>query len=140
MKLLLVITFYIYALASNALEATPEQIEFINELKTATQVEDKEWISEYIAYPLSVSLVKGSRVLLETKADFIEYYDSIFNANVKEAILQQGMTDLFINWQGLMIGRGQVWITEVILEDCVIKQWIIGINPTAPPIIQETEK
>lgn len=138
MRILLVITLFFHALYSSALEVTPEQREFVNELTTATKADDKEWISEFIAYPLSVSLVNGDRILLETEADFIENYDVIFNANVKEAFLQQEMSELFINWQGLMIGRGHVWITEVILEDCVIKQWIIGINPTAPPMIKQT--
>lgn len=134
MKIFLAALLFVCAIYSHAYEVTSGQIEFVNRLKVATKANDKEWISEVISCPLSISLENGDRLQIETEADFVENYEFIFNANVKEAILRQEIADLFFNWQGLMIGRGQVWITGAIMDSGVVTYWITAINPTAPPV------
>ena len=139
MRLLSVLIF-IGAINSHAYEVTSGQIEFVNKLKMATKADDKEWISGVISCPLSISLESGDQLQIETEADFVENYEVIFNANVKEAILLQEMADLFFNWQGLMIGRGQVWITGAIMESGAVTYWITAINPAAPAVTTQPEE
>lgn len=133
-KIFFAVMLYFGASCSFAYEVTQEQIEFVNKLKNATKAEDKEWISSVIAYPALVILENGDRMQIKNKLDFITNYDVIFHANVKDAILKQEIADLFFNWQGLMVGHGQVWIWEETKEKDIREFHIITINAHAPPV------
>ena len=134
MKILLAVMLYFGTSCSLAYEVTQEQIEFVNKLKNATKAEDKEWISSVIAYPVLVILENGERTQIKDKFDFIKNYDTIFHANIKDAILKQEIGDLFFNWQGLMVGHGQVWIWEEAKEKDIREFRIVTLNAHAPPV------
>ncbi|MBP2665189.1 MAG: hypothetical protein H6Q76_169, partial [Firmicutes bacterium] len=53
---------------------------------------------------------KGS-VQFETKAELLDNYDEIFTLQVREAIVGQKVAELFVNWQGVMVGKGEVWLS-----------------------------
>jgi hypothetical protein len=54
-------------------------------------------------------------------------YDDIFSDRIRTAILQQSSHCLFGNANGEMIGRGEVWFSE--MQDGTVK--IITVNGSA---------
>jgi hypothetical protein len=96
------------------------------ELQTAVNEGDKTKGASTISYPLMV--IHGSRkASIKTKAEFLSKYDTIFDQNIRRAIAQQSAKCLFGNYQGNMIGNGEVWFSEQ--QHGAMK--IITVNPTA---------
>ena len=84
---------------------------FLSELQNAVKAEDKAKIAAMISYPLLV--IRGDRKThVKTKAEFLNQYAVIFDAHVRQAIAQQSSNCLFGNYQGAMIGNGEVWFRE----------------------------
>lgn len=99
---------------------------FLAELQTAVHDGDKTKVASVISYPLMV--IHGSRrTRIKTKTEFLAKYDTIFDANVQKAIAQQSAKCLFGNYQGAMIGNGEVWFSQQ--QDGSMK--IITVNSTA---------
>ncbi len=58
-------------------------------------------------------VIRGDRKThIRTKAAFLNQYDAIFDAHVRQTIVQQSAKCLFGNYQGAMIGDGEVWFRE----------------------------
>lgn len=84
---------------------------FLAELQAAVSDGDKTKVAGMISYPLL--LIHGStKTHIRTEAQFLSRYDSIFDAHVRQAIAQQLAKCLFGNYQGTMIGDGEVWYRE----------------------------
>jgi hypothetical protein len=84
---------------------------FLSELQNAVKAEDKAKVAAMISCPLLV--IHGSRKAhIKTKAEFLGQYEAIFDAHVRQAIEQQSSKCLFGNYQGAMIGDGEVWFRE----------------------------
>ncbi|WP_099191573.1 hypothetical protein [Tepidibacter mesophilus] len=82
--------------------------EMFNEVKRLVFKGDKNKVSEYVIYPLKVNH-DGSTREIATEDEFIKNYDNIFTERVKEALSNQDVKDTFINYQGVMVGDGEVW-------------------------------
>ena len=79
-----------------------------------------------ISYPLLV--IRGaSKSRIRTKTQFLAHYKSIFDAHVRHTIAQQSAKCLFGNYQGTMIGDGEVWYRQ----QASGKMKIVTVNPTA---------
>ncbi len=96
---------------------------FLAELQAAAQASDKDKIAGMISYPLNF-IHEGKHTRIRNKATFLDRYDTIFNDHVRNAILEQSAHCLFGNYQGEMIGQGEVWFSE--LGDGSVK--IITVN------------
>jgi hypothetical protein len=84
---------------------------FLSELQKTVKAEDKAKVAAMISYPLLV--IHGSRrTRIKTKAEFLGQYEAIFDAHVRQTIAQQSAKCLFGNYQGAMIGDGEVWFRE----------------------------
>jgi len=84
---------------------------FLSELQSAVKAEDKAKVAAMISYPLLV--IRGDRKThIKTKAEFLSQYPVIFDTHVRQAIAQQSSKCLFGNYQGAMIGDGEVWFRE----------------------------
>jgi hypothetical protein len=84
---------------------------FLAELQAAVSTGDKTTVAGMISYPLLV-IYSSSKARVRTEAQFLSHYDSIFDAHVRKAIAQQTAKCLFGNYQGTMIGDGEVWYRE----------------------------
>ena len=102
----------------------PKARAFLSELKSAIKSGDKQKVAGLVHYPLEVNLVKGHRVV-RTKAELVKDYDAIFTPATRTAIEQQVPACLFANYQGVMIGDGEVWFEEQ--QDGTMK--IKALNP-----------
>lgn len=73
---------------------------------------DKHKVAGMVRYPLLVN--RGKRhELIKTSARLMAEYDRVFTAPVRQAIERQSAECLFANWQGVMIGNGEVWFEEL---------------------------
>lgn len=95
---------------------------FFTDFKQAVAEDDGEAVAAMVSYPISVK-IEGESTPIADEAEFTANYDAIFTPGVKDAVASQAYEDLFANWQGVMVGDGQVWFSLV--EDAVK---IIAIN------------
>ena len=80
---------------------------FIKKLKLWSEQGNKDSIAANIDFPLvNDESISSSKI-------FLQQYDKIFNNKVKQALQQQKLNELFKNFQGVMIGSGEMWIANV---------------------------
>ena len=80
-------------------------IKFIQQMQVWIAENNKEAIASSINYPLDNPKIKN-------KTEFLKNYDIYINNNVKKALREQDLQNIFRNYQGAMIGNGQVWFRE----------------------------
>jgi hypothetical protein len=85
---------------------------FFEKLKKAVAENDKEAVASMVEYPFKAR-INGKAVTLRDAAHFAADYDKVFTAKVKEAVSNQTYPNLFANWQGVMIGDGEVWFSGI---------------------------
>lgn len=79
-----------------------------NTVKELVADGNKEGVEKYIIYPLRINTPK-EKTTIKTKKEFIKNYDAIFTDKVKTVLENQKVKDLFVNYQGVMVGDGQIW-------------------------------
>ena len=104
---------------------------FFEKIKKAVLADDDEWFSGVVvSYPFVLRLGKAE-IKLKNKADFKEHAALIFTTQLKSIVQKQSADSLFKNWQGIMIGNGEIWFSEVGEKTGNGNVWvyrIIGIN------------
>jgi hypothetical protein len=86
-----------------------EAADFLKRLQKAVADQDANAVAALTAFPLTVNGKAGPK----SRAEFAQHFDSIYTAKVRTAVLAQPVDKLFANWRGLMIGRGEVWISAL---------------------------
>lgn len=115
---------------------TPSDKVFFGQIKKAVLEDDVAWFSEAVSYPITLKTDKGTLKLANKKA--LEAQAAlIFTEHFKTVVKNQSTNELFKNWQGVMIGRGDIWFSEVIEKtksgEATVYR-IIAINlPLEPP-------
>lgn len=110
---------------------------FFQELKGAVIRDDRKAVAGLIHYPLDV-FAGGRRTVVRTPAELRKRYHEVFNENVIRAVTTQEPNALFANWQGVMLGNGQIWFSGVCAgkdraEPCADKAIkVITVNTKAP--------
>ena len=80
---------------------------FIKKLRLWSEQGNKDSIAANIDYPLvNDETISSSKI-------FLQQYDKVFNNKVRQALQQQKLNELFKNFQGVMIGSGELWIANV---------------------------
>ena len=103
---------------------------FLDSLKAAVEIDDRRAVASMVRYPIRVQL-DSRATMIASAADFVSRYPDIVNGNVKGAVLAQESAELFVNWQGVMVGRGEVWFSAVYEDPRVDEKYhlkIIAIN------------
>lgn len=85
---------------------------FFTELQQAVTNDDADALAQMVAYPISVT-IDGESVDIAGESEFVTDFDQIFTSDVKDAVTSQSYETLFANWQGVMIGDGEVWFSIV---------------------------
>lgn len=101
---------------------------FLSELQRAVAAGERERVARMVLYPLRVR-VNRRRVVLRNPRQFLARYDTLFNRRVREVLAAQKFEGIFRNWQGYMVGRGEIWF-EQLADTGEFK--IIAINNTEP--------
>jgi hypothetical protein len=78
-------------------------------------------VCRLVHYPLrtSTGAVRNVR-------DCVKAYADVFNARVVAAVTKQRFEKLFVNYQGVMIGDGEVWMSSLCRDkDCRTSVFVI---------------
>jgi hypothetical protein len=104
--------------------------EFVSDVKKAVLKGDKIWLADILFYPLKVRISEKLVLNLKNKNQFLSQYDKIFTADFKAVLGKTFSQNHFNNYQGVMIGDGEIWINNTLnaSEAKPIFQ-IIAINP-----------
>jgi hypothetical protein len=110
---------------------------FFQELKDAVIRDDRKKVAGLVHYPLNV-FTGGRRTVVRSRAELLRRYREVFNENVMRAVKAQEPDTLFANWQGVMLGDGQIWFSGVCAgkdrdtpcADKTVK--VITVNTKAP--------
>lgn len=100
---------------NSVLKDAPAFETFFQEFQSAVVKEDHQAVAGLVSYPLRIHGA-GDDKLIESRKEFLARYDECLNENVVQAVISQKFGDLFVNYQGCMIGDGQVWFTAVATE------------------------
>ncbi|BAH43125.1 hypothetical protein BBR47_21480 [Brevibacillus brevis NBRC 100599] len=84
---------------------------FFEKLQEAVKNSDKTEVAKHVRYPLRVNK-DGKSQFIRDEQQFLEEYNRIMTEKVKEAFLQQKVTDTFVNDQGVMVGNGEIWLGQ----------------------------
>ena len=83
---------------------------FLDQLAALVADGDLSPIAGIIDYPLTLQDPESGKSFTYNSPDeVLAISDHIFNGKIKNAILNQSFEDLFINYNGLMIGSGELW-------------------------------
>lgn len=89
---------------------------FLAELQAAVAKKDKAQFASLAQYPLRFNA--AHRIKITTPAELIKRYSTIVTPQIRNAILDQSPSCLFGNYQGVMIGAGEVGSTSSPTERC----------------------
>lgn len=86
--------------------------DFMKRIKSAILKGDKNWIARHLHYPIRVSLNGQEDITLKNKEQLMANFDAVFYPEFKEQIKRFCSCNLFVNYQGAMLGNGQIWINQ----------------------------
>lgn len=50
---------------------------------------------------------------IKNKSEFVKAYNRIITKKVKKKVLKQDLNKVFVNSYGIMIGDGEMWISQI---------------------------
>ena len=102
--------------------------DFYPTLRSAILNGDKEFIANLIYYPVNPSIA-GEKVEINTREEFLSNYDVIITERILTGAENTLAEDLFVNWQGAMIGQGALWFNVFVFPgECNYEFRITAIN------------
>jgi hypothetical protein len=96
---------------------------FFDRLKKAVGAGDKAAVASMVDYPFQAR-INDKAVKIRDRKHFVADYDQIVTGKVKAALARQTYATLFANWQGVMIGDGEVWFNGVCGDDACKQQTV----------------
>lgn len=85
---------------------------FLEQLQRAVAADDKQAVAAMIDYPFAAR-INGKAVKIRDPKHFVADYDKVITPKIREAVAKQRYEDLFANWQGVMIGDGEIWFSGI---------------------------
>jgi len=92
-------------------QVTASDRAFFKQVQKAVLAEDWEWLSAAVSYPIDIHLIKKT-LHIKTKEEFKTQVRGVFHEHFKKIIRDQSEASLFKNWQGVMLGEGEIWFTD----------------------------
>lgn len=85
---------------------------FFLKLQHAVSAGDKQALAAMVDYPF-VAHAQGKAIKINDAKHFVADYDKLVTTKVKAAVAKQTYATLFTNWQGVMVGDGEIWFSGV---------------------------
>jgi hypothetical protein len=107
----------------------------IESLQQAVAAGDSAAVAALVSYPIDVQ-INGRKTTLNNEKAFIADYDKFMTPAIAKAITDTRYADVLVNWKGVMLGNGEVWINGICrpgsrdCEEFDVK--VITLQPTAP--------
>ena len=102
-------------------------------LKAGVARNDAAGLSKVVNYPLAVR-TGGRKLTIKSSRAFIANYSAIMRPSIVKAIENANYGELFVNYQGAMLGDGEVWIGSKCVDAACSRSKIgvITIQETQP--------
>lgn len=106
----------------------------IGKLQKAIRGQDAGVVAELVDYPIGVR-VGGPQRIIRDAAEFVARYDTIITPEIALAVQDEPYDDLFVNYQGVRLGNGEIWINGVCRDNACRKSdpRVVTIQDTEPP-------
>jgi hypothetical protein len=86
--------------------------QFMAGIKTAVKEGNKTWLAKNVHYPIVVNIGSNKKQTIKNQTQFLQQYNKIFNPVYKKKILESCTCNLFANYNGVMLGDGEIWINQ----------------------------
>jgi hypothetical protein len=126
MKILLTLLIVLSSLAlpsvcradTDAYQITNGDKTFYEQIKKAILANDFDSFAAAVSYPIELYFAGERRLQpksarIRTKAELKKYKSAILGEPLKNAVRNQSSNSLFKNWQGIMVGNGELWFDQV---------------------------
>jgi hypothetical protein len=81
-------------------------------LQAAVRAGDAAGVAALVSYPITVTIDGARREIADAPA-FVAAYPSIVTPRIAAAVESESIADMFVNYQGVMLGDGEIWLTGV---------------------------
>jgi hypothetical protein len=98
--------------AGAGIDNEKEMEKFAKNLKRDILKKDKLGVAKKIAYPVKVE-VKGKKIVIEDKDEFIENFDQIFYKEYLQTFKDIRTFNMSFTYKGIMFGKGQMWLNSI---------------------------
>jgi hypothetical protein len=88
----------------------------IETIQKALAEHDVAGIAGYIPFGENI-FVNGGEEIIADEADLAARFDELFNARVVDSVVNQKYEELFVKDDGIMFGRGELWISGICVDD-----------------------
>ncbi len=110
-----------------------EVASFLDELQRTLREHDQNRFADLVQFPLPVGEPGKKGSLVHDRDELRARYDEIVTPRVAESIRRAQLDDLAVNWEGVKIGPGLVWIAGVCGEGSTLcakyRVRVVGIYP-----------
>lgn len=110
-----------------------------DDLQRAVAHDDRAGFATLVSYPIEVTIDGQTRTIADAEA-FVSRYDEILTNEIRSTIQSQRYADVMVNWQGVMLGDGQVWLNGVCVDSpCSESRPLVTTlqNASSPPQVTE---
>lgn len=100
-------------------------------LRAAVAADDAPAVAALVAYPFTAR-IGGKRETIADAAAFVLRYDDIVTPGIRRVIADQGYGALFVEQQGVMFGRGEVWLAGTCRDGAACRDTdvrVVAIQP-----------
>lgn len=99
-------------LAIAGIEDAQAAKDFLSTMRAAAVEGDRTTLVNLVHYPFTTYRAGEPNQTYNTPADLLADFDQVITPPVLEAMAIAEYADLFLNYQGAMIGDGEVWFTQ----------------------------
>jgi len=109
---------------------TPSDKALFGQIRNAILTDNIDWLANSVSYP-TVLRPGGHEIRVSSKRALKKRAKLFLNEHLKSIVRTQSPDTLFKNWQGVMIGDGEIWFSEVVEKGQKQRGWmfrVIAIN------------
>lgn len=89
---------------------SPDDVKnILDNMKSSIKNNNYDYLVSITSLPIK-AFVNNERIEISDRTTLKMYQSQIFNTKVIDAIEQQKFDELFVNWRGVMIGTGELWL------------------------------
>lgn len=110
-------------------------LDFFLIIQEYLRTDNRTELASLILYPTTVHSIDGIDMVINDESEFISYYDKIVTNKWKGVILTQNPSELFINYRGIMVNRGELWFGPLCMDGSACEQkkyFILKITNDTP--------
>jgi hypothetical protein len=110
---------------------------FFRDIQSVFKAKDAARLATMVRYPITVyenGRPKGKQLVVSSEEDFVRKYRLIVYPQLEEVVSNADTSTLSGHAEGVMVGRGHLWIGKVCEDPSCTKYAVkvITINPAIP--------